>query len=712
MTKLPVRRQYRLGLTPVPTTSAVIVSLIISATGLLVYCVETFRLNGPLFFSLVGPLLGLGLLALASSLWIAQITIDAVGLSNSLVPAGRQFRRLRLRILLSLLSIPVFGWFLHIGNWNVALGVIFADTLLLQSLPMAVLLAKQRARVVNSVFAAQWIGAILALEMAPTNDGIATTITIAVLAVIGGSVVLSLFALWLSSIAPAPAQDADLWAPLPLHRRPPGASLCAPFILTMFQARHLLESTSAGVSSIAALFAGYIVIIAGLGFAARSLSSDGVDETLSGLRGARTCFVTAALLAGTVIALGPVFLRKISGDDLVHLERDLIALCLAAIGWAVASYASWFRVAHGGSGYPFVAGSALAIGSELVLGMWWKSDEVIVIFPFFGLCLYLLAFLVHSGHVEHMSDPEPVPREQRTPISVGVMAYNEERCIEASLTAFMQQASFRTSIGEIIVISSASTDGTNDVVRRLAEKDSRIRLIVEDEKRGKVFSVNHFLSEAANSICIIASADVTPAVTCVEHLADPILDRTPVAMTGPRVEPRYRKGFVPMMHRFLWDMHNHANSVENQAKLGEIVAVRKEMAIFEPIAGCDEVLLEASVIASGGATRFVADAVVYNTSPTSFAEYVQHRRRIHAMHLVTEDALGYRASTVDAKKGIGLLFGEILRHPYFFLPAIACSVAEAWGRALGRRDVQQGESFLTWDPTASARNTNTHDLGR
>jgi hypothetical protein len=152
-------------------------------------------------------------------------------------------------------------------------------------------------------------------------------------------------------------------------------------------------------------------------------------------------------------------------------------------------------------------------------------------------------------------------------------------------------------------------------------------------------------------------------------------------------------------------LHNHSNALGHSTKLGEIVAVRRDLVKLEPIAGCDEVLLEASVIEAGGRLQYAPGAVVYNLSPTNLMEYVEHRRRIHAQHLMTESILLYKAATTNTSKMVVTLATEVLRQPYLFAPAVACALAEAWGRSLGRRDMLRGDTKLTWHPTYSARAT-------
>ncbi len=690
------------------STVSLLACLAMSGIGILVYGLLVLRFNGLSEFSVTGPLLSLSLLALASSLWVARITIDGVSQANSLEPAARQVRALRMRILFSFLMTPLLAAYLNSGSLNVLLGIALANTVMLEAIPIAALVVRRHVDVVLAILLLQGAAILLFLALAPSKSGIATMLLIPLLATLAGGLILTMVALWLNSLTPEPSADGDLWSPRPTHLRPPGASVCAPILVVMFEARHSLSSISAGVMSLAALLGTGVVLVAGLGIATWMAPPVGDERRAIIIRGAEASLFVAAGLAGAAIWLGPLILPSVIGSPIPGLFGDLIPLCLAGLAWSVVTFASWVSVSRGGSGYPFVVASGMAVTLEILLGSLTTSARLIALLPFAGVTVFLLAFLVTSVHRDPL-DEALQPREvAKQNVSVGILAYNEERNIVSSLSSFLSQTSQAATIAEILVISSASTDGTDDAVRRIAQTDNRIRLIVEEEKQGKVFSVARFLAEAKYPICIVASADVTPASDCVDLLVRPMLFEAKVAMTGPRVEPRYRKGFVPLIHRYLWTLHNHTNSLSEQAKLGEIIAVRRDLANFEPVAGCDEVLIEASVTKAGGTLRYVPEAVVYNLSPTNLAEYVQHRRRIHAMHLSTEKVLGYEAATVNTRQGVVTLLSEVLRQPYLLAPALACAAAEAWGRALGRRDVLRGATNVTWQPTHSAR-TATHD---
>jgi glycosyltransferase involved in cell wall biosynthesis len=69
-------------------------------------------------------------------------------------------------------------------------------------------------------------------------------------------------------------------------------------------------------------------------------------------------------------------------------------------------------------------------------------------------------------------------------VSVGICAYNEEENIGALLENLLTQQSLPHN-SEIIVVCSGCTDETPSIVEKFARKDKRVKLILEEERRGK-----------------------------------------------------------------------------------------------------------------------------------------------------------------------------------------------------------------------------------
>jgi len=178
-------------------------------------------------------------------------------------------------------------------------------------------------------------------------------------------------------------------------------------------------------------------------------------------------------------------------------------------------------------------------------------------------------------------------------VSVGICAYNEERDIGRLLERLLNQKTDIVDIREIIVVSSGSTDRTDEIVKAFSKRDSRVKLVTQPRRMGKASAVNEFLKRASGDVCVLESADTIPAQDAVEKLCRPFLDPR-VGMTGGRPIPLNDEGtFIGFVGRLLWWLH-HRISVRNP-KLGELIAFRRVISSIPEDVVVDECYIEAVI---------------------------------------------------------------------------------------------------------------------
>lgn len=245
--------------------------------------------------------------------------------------------------------------------------------------------------------------------------------------------------------------------------------------------------------------------------------------------------------------------------------------------------------------------------------------------------------------------------------SVGVMAYNEEMNIGRLLERLLEQKLEKVRISEIVVVASGCRDDTEGVVRRVAEKDPRVRLFVQPERKGKASAIQMFLRESREDILLLVGADTLPARDAVERLVVPLESRG-VGMTGARPVPLNRPDdFCGFAVHLFWELHDEA--AKRRAKCGEMVAFRRVMSRIPACVVVDEPYVAGVVRREGLHVVYCPDAVVMNQGPATAGEIVMRRRNIVAGYL--ELKRRYRVRTPAGSKWPVAVFllRKILRSP-------------------------------------------------
>lgn len=89
-------------------------------------------------------------------------------------------------------------------------------------------------------------------------------------------------------------------------------------------------------------------------------------------------------------------------------------------------------------------------------------------------------------------------------LSVMMPAYNEARTIEAILGHVLEQP----EVGEVIVVDDGSTDGTCDILERIATRDKRVRPVRMEVNGGKGAALRRAIPELRMPFALVQDADL------------------------------------------------------------------------------------------------------------------------------------------------------------------------------------------------------------
>ena len=91
-------------------------------------------------------------------------------------------------------------------------------------------------------------------------------------------------------------------------------------------------------------------------------------------------------------------------------------------------------------------------------------------------------------------------------VTVITAAFNEQAHIGAAIENKLRQ-DYPPGLLEMIVVSDASTDGTDDIVRQIAAGDSRVQLLRNEIRAGKTSGLNLAVPRARGEIVVFADAN-------------------------------------------------------------------------------------------------------------------------------------------------------------------------------------------------------------
>jgi len=232
-----------------------------------------------------------------------------------------------------------------------------------------------------------------------------------------------------------------------------------------------------------------------------------------------------------------------------------------------------------------------------------------------------------------------VDENYRPEVTVIVPTYNEVKFIQRKLDNIYGQ-DYPKSLMEVIVVDSASDDGTVDLVKRWASehRDVDLRLVEEPERRGMVPALNYVLQHCRISGEIVVFTDVDAfweinALTKVaKYFADPNIGAvtasiTPTTLANDFLEGTYRNYYNLLR---IAESKVHSTPIHNGAFMAFRTSLLYKMGGIPDYTGNDD-STPASVIAFMGYRAIQIDDVVVK-EPVRESQFRRKVRR--AQHLL------------------------------------------------------------------------------
>src|SRR5215216_538270 len=131
-------------------------------------------------------------------------------------------------------------------------------------------------------------------------------------------------------------------------------------------------------------------------------------------------------------------------------------------------------------------------------------------------------------------------------LSIIIPAYNEEALIVSTLDCLHRYLSARTGSFEILVVDDGSQDKTAQAVGQFQKASDHVRLLTNQQNRGKGFSIQRGVLESRGQIIIFTDADLPYELDVIEGFLRALQNGCDLAV-GSRVLPGSAVRGVPML---------------------------------------------------------------------------------------------------------------------------------------------------------------------
>jgi glycosyltransferase involved in cell wall biosynthesis len=115
-------------------------------------------------------------------------------------------------------------------------------------------------------------------------------------------------------------------------------------------------------------------------------------------------------------------------------------------------------------------------------------------------------------------------------LSVMMPAYNEERTIELILDHVLE----RPEVGEVIAVDDGSTDGTWEILSRMADRHSRLRTFRQEVNQGKGAALRRAVGELRMPFALVQDADLEYDPRDYPFVLEPLTEGRSDAVYGVR----------------------------------------------------------------------------------------------------------------------------------------------------------------------------------
>lgn len=253
-------------------------------------------------------------------------------------------------------------------------------------------------------------------------------------------------------------------------------------------------------------------------------------------------------------------------------------------------------------------------------------------------CLVAVVFYVYAGYplillmvTRRVDTPAGGHHEHLPTVTLLISAFNEEACIAQRLDNCLE-LDYPTDLLEVIVVSDASSDATDEIVARYADKG--VKLLRMEQRGGKTLGLNAGVSNARGDMVVFSDANAMYRPDAVRALVARFADSEIGAVIGESsyVEPDSDAGRSESLY---WRYETAVKLLESRQGSvvggdGAIYAVRRSLYTPMSAESLSDLVNPLQVVQKGYRCVYEPKALSYEQTAGEF--FKEYRRKVRIVN--------------------------------------------------------------------------------
>lgn len=261
----------------------------------------------------------------------------------------------------------------------------------------------------------------------------------------------------------------------------------------------------------------------------------------------------------------------------------------------------------------------------LVLVFWLSA--LLVVYPY-TIYPLLLRFLARLSPVRgERRERVDLPR-----VTLVISAYNEEAVIAEKLHNTLA-LSYPVDSLDVIVVSDASSDRTDEIVQEVSAREPRVRLLRQNERRGKSAGLNSAVEAARGELVVFSDANALYEANSIGELVHDFADPQVGYVVGAQLYGDAKGNRAAESEGLYWKLEVLLKRLESDYYSvvggdGAIYAIRRHL--YRELRDDDisDFVNPLQIVASGYRGRFNAKARCFEAAGETFGKEFRRKRRI------------------------------------------------------------------------------------